>query len=76
MDRGDEPSRRATRNQTENKLPLGTHAKEVVVKSAVLKISHPQREEMTLTNLSCIFVVTRPLDKHQQFVPRRLETFG
>ena len=33
-------------------------------------------KERTLTNLSRIFVVTRPLDKHQQFVPRRLETFG
>ena len=34
------------------------------------------RKGKTLTNLSRIFVVTRPLDKHQQFVPRRLETFG
>ncbi len=34
------------------------------------------REGKALTNLSRIFVVTRSLDKHQQFVSRRLKTFG
>ena len=76
MDCCDEPSRRATRNQTENKLPLGTHANEVVVKSAVLKSVARNAKEKTLPNLSRIFVVTRSLDKHQQFVSRRLKTFG
>lgn len=66
INRRNEPGHCAGRGQTQKNFSLQIHA----------SINHGQPKRGALTNLARILVLTRPLNKHPQFVPRCLETFG